>query len=451
MVFLKNDRYRNNIYVPNKVWFGRYKSSIWLPPMPGRTAMQENMELMVPSCRLFLKDWCNKSKFRSDVRYSPWEMKDKEKEIMKVLSGNIIDVENEYVAGFSFHEFNTYSGDAGAIINDPRGFKVVIPLKYMKFLMDKCVENGVYKDGIRYGFSNNGEIMLLTKEIEKSFGDIVLTEDEMTVRKNATTFVSSGELVPGKVYDMLPRGFDDEPVRCVYLGHVNFWNSINTLREFYDSTYVRDSLREEYSLGKKGGLWEKVLENRFRNGTIYLSSQMYSSYSVNIFPWDVRKWQMIHDNLKSDNNHVFLKLVDAYDTSYGYEVTGWVDHYMDDTHNDFAFSWLKNLVVMKTVGKKIKCVSDCQKIGLPDSYVAKENHFRMDVNPGSTFKGEILDRVGYSFEELETAFYRWIENVEQDIVKYYTMFPKDKPKTDDWKKIVDNDPYNTRYTVFRGK
>lgn len=450
MVFLKNDRYRNNVYVPNKVWFGKYRESVWLPPIPGRNTMQENMELMVPSCRLFLKDWCNKAKFRSDVRFSPWEMKDKEKEIMKTLSGNIIDVENEYVTGFSFHEFDTYSGDAGAIVNDPRGFKVIVPLKYMKFLMDKCVENGVYKDGIRYGFSNNGEILLLTKEIEENLGDIILTEDEMTNRKNATTFVSRNDLVPGKVYDLLQKGFDDDPVRCVYLGYVNFWNNISTLREFYDHTFVRDSLREEYSLGKKGGFWEKILEERYKSGS-YGSRLSYSSYSLCIHPWETRKWGMIYDNLKSDNNHVFLKLVDTYDPSYGYEITSWVDHYMDDSHNDFAFSWLKNLVVMKSVGKKIKCVSDCQKIGLLDSYKAKENHFRLDVNPGNTFKNEILDRKGYSFKELESAFFRWIDNVEQDILKYYTLFPKDKPKDPDWLRIVDNDPYNTRYTVFKGK
>ena len=118
-------------YIPNTVQIG---CTTKLPDelLTSACRTSEMDKVRIPSCRFMLNKWTDMNLFEKITGFRPTNMVNKEKEIKKMLSGSVFEIENVPTSGFKLIDIQNNSlynhigyllyGKLFAYIYDPRGF-----------------------------------------------------------------------------------------------------------------------------------------------------------------------------------------------------------------------------------------------------------------------------------------------------------------------------------------
>lgn len=284
-------------YIPNTVQIG---CTSMLPDQlrdsVGRTSYMDKVGL--PSCKFMMNKWTDMNLFEKMTRFRPTNMIDKEKEIKKMLTGSVFEIENVPTSGFKlvdvknntlYPQANYMSyGKTYAYIYDPRGFVFSILIAdFWKSLIknnisidsDKTISGrfayGWYQE---YPGASNIDLRLINENdmISTSEYDVKKESDIMDGRKEKPG-IKSKDFVPGTVYDYNNNGIIE---RVLYVGKYNMY-SLTALKNFYNQIFG----------GKLFDVWESC-------------SSMRTSYSYNY------NWHNPSAYFNKDEYNDFIQLMD---------------------------------------------------------------------------------------------------------------------------------------------
>lgn len=424
------------LYVPNTFKIGTYDEERSETLIGGKEVgggeypNRRQLEVSIPSCRLFGEGWCRSGEFQRRSGHTPTMNIDKSKEIMKSLSGRVREIENVYVEGMridgvipNYSFMRTYF-----LVRDPRDFSFEVDADDLEKLMRKCtVSNSVIMEPCRLAFTSCGFPVLVTKGIEESeeYSKLVITEDFIKRLNAEKEYLKKEELEVGKVY-VMDDGKGKES-RVAYLGTKEMWTSTTAIKNFFSSEFVTNSLEMEYRCGKP----------RAKN----FSNRYYSSYYINRNenPWENGFWNNTWKSLGNVGKvHVFLKFCDKYSDRNLKCPKLWVDGYMPAEFNDYSFSFVDNLVLLKSLGKKILREAKDQTLGMR---VCESPKGKKISNRTWSQHGKIDEYQGsYDKDSLVSALDKWIGVSEAAMAKYFELFPPNDPHVDYWKDKYDSDP-----------
>lgn len=184
---------------------------------------QEN-DAGFPTMKDHKGNWKSAGVFKNICGFQPWEQRDKSKEISKVLQAAVQTVDNAPTAGFkilSLHKnaycpkTSLYYNIETALLQDPRGWNVVVPLRSLDCILSNSGWN--VKDGEILGvklmyawkseccadkgmriYCNRGPFELVPecKESLASQADTVKLLD----KKDSAEYIKPSKFVIGKVY-----------------------------------------------------------------------------------------------------------------------------------------------------------------------------------------------------------------------------------------------------------
>lgn len=169
-------------------------------------------------------NWKSTGVFKNICGFQPWEQRDKSKEISKVLQAAVQTVDNAPTAGFKILSLyknpccpktSLYYNIATAVLQDPRGWNVVVPLRSLDCILSNSGWN--VKDGEILGvklmyawksmccadkgmrcYCNSGPFELVPecKETLASQADTAKLLD----KKDTAEYIKPSKFVIGKVY-----------------------------------------------------------------------------------------------------------------------------------------------------------------------------------------------------------------------------------------------------------
>ena len=350
-------------YIPNTVQIG---CTTKLPDRILKSVCRtsEMDRVGIPSCRFMLNKWTDMNLFEKMTGFRPTNMVNKEKEIKKMLTGSVFEIQNVPTSGFKLIDVQNNSlypqagylsyGKVFAYVYDPRGFIFCIQFSDIWKMIyknnisidkDKTISGRFlysWKQG--YPSSNNIEINLINENDMVSTGEYdIIKETDLTNNRKENPGIKAKDFVPGTVYDYNNNG---QIERVLFVGKYNMY-SLTALRNFYDETFGGDLLHIKELYSSRDSSYYS-----YTNPKYYLREDEYD-YFIKLMD-------------KSKKYNVFLTLSPVYSWCRNeYTIMMSVKNNPDqkDCHN---FSYLYNMKFLNGGVNMVK-ISDNQDICLDSS------------------------------------------------------------------------------------
>lgn len=402
-------------YIPNTVQIGcTTKLSDQVLESVCRTS--EMYKVGIPSCRFMLNKWTDMNLFERMTGFRPTNMVNKEKEIKKMLTGSVFEIENVPTSGFKlidiknnslYHQANYLSyGKIFAYIYDPRGFIFCVEFSdFWKMLSrnnisidkDKTISGSfLYSWQEIYPYSNNINLSLINENDMVSTDEYdILKESDMIDNRKENPGIKTKDFVPGTVYDYNNNG---EIVRVLFVGKYNMY-SLTALKNFYNETFGGNLLNVKESCFYKGHHNWGYNDPKYR-----LSEDQYDDFIK------------LMDKSKTRNVFLTLSPVQSW---CGNDYKNMMSVKNNPDKNDFhIFSYLYNMKFLNGGVNMVK-ISDNQDICLDKS--------RSVIN---------IDQSKYQFETIVNGMNDKISVIDKHVAYIKSKF--DGKTTDEIIDIVKN-------------
>lgn len=350
-------------YIPNTVQIG---CTTKLPDelLESVCRTSEMDKVGIPSCRFMLNKWTDINLFERMTGFRPTNMVNKEKEIKKMLSGSVFEIENVPTSGFKLIDIKNDSlyeqarylsyGKIFAYIYDPRGFIFCIQFSdFWKMLFknnisidkDKTISGRfLYSWKQRYPTSNDINLSLINENDMVSTDEYdIIKESDLIDNRKENPGIKAKDFVPGTVYDYNNNG---QIERVLFVGKYNMY-SLTALKGFYNETFGGNLLM----------LKESAFTNRshiywYKSPKYYFDKDKYDNF-IKLMD-------------KSKKYNVFLTLSPEY-SWYHNDYTNLMSVKNNPDKDDFhIFSYLYNMKFLNG-GVNIVKISDNQDICLDTS------------------------------------------------------------------------------------
>ena len=318
----------------------------------------------VPSCRFMLNKWTDMNLFEKMTGFRPTNMVNKEKEIKKMLTGSVFEIENVPTSGFKLIDVQNNSlypqagylsyGKVFAYVYDPRGFIFCIQFSDIWKMIyknnisidkDKTISGRfLYSWKQRCPTSKDIELNLFNENDMVSTGEYdIIKETDLTNNRKENPGIKSKDLVPGTVYDYNNNG---QIERVLFVGKYNMY-SLTALKNFYNETFGGELLHmKELSFSRDSSCYG------YTNPKYHLKKDEYDNF-IKLMD-------------KSKNYNVFLTLSPVYSwcrNEYANMMSVKNNPDPTDCHN---FSYLYNMKFLNGGVNMVK-ISDNQDICLDSS------------------------------------------------------------------------------------
>ena len=404
-------------YIPNTVQIG---CTTKLPEriLESVCRTSEMDKIGIPSCRFMLNKWTDMNLFERMTGFRPTNMVNKEKEIKKMLTGSVFEIDNVPTSGFKLIDIQNNSlynyvgyltyGKLFAYIYDPRGFIFCVEFSdFWKSLSknnisigeDKTISGSfLYSWKQIYPYSNNINLTLINEnDMVSTYEYDILKESDLIDNRKENPGIKSKDFVPGTVYDYNNNGKIE---RVLFVGKYNMY-SLTALKNFYNETFGGNLLRTKESLN-------------YKDSYIYI----YTTSKCNLDKDRYDEFIKLMD--KSKKYNVFLTLSPVYSWCHN-DYTNMMSVKNNPDKDDFhIFSYLYNMKFLNGGVNMIK-ISDNQDICLDKSINAinpdpSKYQFKTIVNRmndkisvidkhvayiKSKFDGKTTDEIIYIVENLD--------------------------------------------------
>lgn len=352
-------------YIPNTVQIGcTNKLTEKLLKSVGLTSDMDKIGL--PSCRYMMNKWTDINLFEKITGFRPTNMINKEKEIKKMLTGSVFELDNVPTSGFKLVDIQNNSlypqasylsyGRTYAYIYDPRGF--VFSVLFSNF-WNSLIKNNISIDKDKtisgrfvYSWkescpnSNVIDFTLIHENdmVSTSEYDVIKEKDIINNRKEKPG-IKAKDFIPGTIYDYNNNGVIE---RVLFVGKYNMY-SLTALKKFYTKTFGGNLYRMKESFFSKTQL--HYIYNTC-DPSIYFNENDYNDFIK------------LMDRSKKYN--VFLTL----SPQYSYYTNNFINMMCINNNPDpddwYRFSFFHNIRFLNG-GINIIKVSDNQQICLDDS------------------------------------------------------------------------------------
>ncbi len=349
-------------YIPNTVQIGcTSRLSDRILNSVGRTSEMDKIGL--PSCKFMLNKWTDMNTFEKMTGFRPTNMVNKEKEIKKMLTGSVFEIENVPTSGFKLIDIQNNSlyplvgylsyGRVFAYIYDPRGFIFCIEFSYFwKTLVRNNIsiehDNTIsgrflYSWTQRYP-SSNVELRLINENNMVSTDEYDVTkESDLLDNRKDNPGIKAKDFVPGTVYDYNNNG---QIERVLFVGKYNMY-SLTALKNFCNETFGCYLLRRKEAIFSKLGYFCS-----YNNPEEFFNKDSYNNF-IKLMD-------------KSKKCNVFLTLSPVY-SYYNNVYTDMMSVKDNPVQNDhYKFSYVYNMRFLNGGVNMVK-ISDNQDICLDTS------------------------------------------------------------------------------------
>lgn len=276
-------------YIPNTVQIGCTTNlSERILESVGRTSYMD--KIGIPSCRFMLNKWTDMNLFERLTGFRPTNMVNKEKEIKKMLTGSVFEIDNVPTSGFKLIDIQNNSlynhvgyltyGKLFAYIYDPRGFIFCVEFSdFWKSLSknnisigeDKTISGSfLYSWKQIYPYQNNINLTLINEnDIVLTYENDILKESDLIDNRKENPGIKSKDFVPGTVYDHNNNG---QIERVLFVGRYNMY-SLTALKNFYNETFGGNLLIMKESLFSK-----KHSYYSYNDPEYYLNKDQYDDF-----------------------------------------------------------------------------------------------------------------------------------------------------------------------------
>jgi len=366
-----------------------------------------------PSCR-WLKD-NNYTEVASFARLTkgikPHLQRDSEKQISKDLGVTVGSFTNEFIEGFKFTGVNA----SFAVVLDPRGFHVMLPLHWLNVAITnhRCSidADGTISGKWSYLFENK-RFKTFVHENDKSIIDV----DDSAIEKidNEREHFKLKDLEVGAVYDAYDKnGIKTNTRRYLYIGEHNMY-SLSILSNYLESYAVHAHLLYHSSY------YFTTEKEPWKNGICIRGTEsLLKSY---------KKWP------------VFILLEDKieYYDSY-WSAKNYCDVLSNDSTDEHSIRYGlrdSNLIQDMSLVKRIMKKSDCQDIKVMISVIpsARKSWHGKSQCYSSPDEYKLL-----SFDMIVNGFNKFLYNVNEELKKRLELSPVIEPEDIAvWRKKVDD-------------
>lgn len=351
-------------YIPNTVQIGcTSRLSDRILNSVGRTSEMDKIGL--PSCKFMLNKWTDMNIFEKMTGFRPTNMVNKEKEIKKMLTGSVFEIENVPTSGFKLIDIQNNSlyplvgylsyGRVFAYIYDPRGFIFCIEFSYFwKTLVRNNIsiehDNTIsgrflYSWTQRYP-SSNVELRLINENNMVSTDEYDVTkESDLLDKRKDNPGIKAKDFVPGTVYDYNNNG---QIERVLFIGKYNMY-SLSALKGFSIETFGGNLL------GIKKSLFPAVYQR-------YNYNYNYTNHYLNKDHYD--DFIKLMDKSKKFNVFLTLSPVLSYYNNVYTDMMSVKDN--PDPNDHYKFSYVYNMRFLNGGVNMVK-ISDNQDICLDTS------------------------------------------------------------------------------------
>ena len=349
-------------YIPNTVQIG-CTTNLSERILESVCRTSEMDKIGIPSCRFMLNKWTDMNLFERMTGFRPTNMVNKEKEIKKMLSGSVFEIENVPTSGFKLIDIQNNSlyplagflsyGRVFAYIYDPRGFIFCIEFSYFwKTLVRNNIsiehDNTIsgrflYSWTQRYP-SSNVELRLINENNMVSTDEYDVTkESNLLDNRKDNPGIKAKDFVPGTVYDYNNNG---QIERVLFIGKYNMY-SLSALKNFYNETFGCDLLRRKESIFSKRGYFFS-----YNNPEEFFNKDSYNDFIK------------LMDKSKKCNVFLTLSPVYSYYNNVYTDMMSVKDNPVPNDH--YKFSYVYNMKFLNG-GVNIVKISDNQNICLDAS------------------------------------------------------------------------------------
>lgn len=291
-------------YIPRNIVIG--KGKIRQNVRKYDPGLEPITEISLPSCRFKMKTWTDMDTFESLSGYRPTNMADKTKEIEKMVTGNVFELENEpvslklvsYASSSPYMEYSYYMRIGYVILEDPRGFMVSVEAH--DFINTVLTHGGTIESTHEIGNLKFVYSWLEDMHDSKKPGGFILTavdsdeyknaifQDDLEQEINTRVKMKQSDLEIGKVYDYDTGARSD--IRIMYVGKMNVV-STKVFSDILSSRFIR-SFHDTVGLIKDCG------KSLFQN----------SLYRRLSYPWESEMWRDCVSKYKKETKNMFLVL-----------------------------------------------------------------------------------------------------------------------------------------------
>ena len=197
-------------FVPDKLVMGKFKADDDADDLSD-VSRQFLMYAAIPSCRYMNHSWTQLHKFSKLTGFKPNVQRDCEKELDKAATNACEEIENVPVSGIKIVSLDAnpycyygkeydYSGDA--LVYDPRGFTIQIPLKHLSMMIDE--NNGNISDyaltDVKYVYISSSSGMTLIPYESDRCQQIIAKQNACKDENGKVVSIKPSQLEVGHAY-----------------------------------------------------------------------------------------------------------------------------------------------------------------------------------------------------------------------------------------------------------